>query len=169
MYSIFSVYLLKLDGAFDAEHKHLFNEFGINLRKNKMLAQSVEYYQRALQLTANDENLHMNLARVLLETKDMDGCLEHLFTALELAPRHEISLKFLAWLLQKSMVPAEKMERVREILTAASQAAAPRPAPAQAPQAAAAQPAAPQTGPSQATAAQATASQGAPSAGPGPQ
>ena len=24
--------LLKLDGAFDAEHKHLFNEFGINLR-----------------------------------------------------------------------------------------------------------------------------------------
>ncbi|MDE5880052.1 MAG: hypothetical protein K2G99_08600, partial [Desulfovibrio sp.] len=90
--------LLKLDGAFDAEHKHLFNEFGINLRKNKMLAQSVEYYQRALQLTANDENLHMNLARVLLETRDMDGCLEHLFAALELAPRHEVSLKFLKWL-----------------------------------------------------------------------
>lgn len=124
--------LLKLDGAFDAEHKHLFNEFGINLRKNKMLAQSVEYYQRALQLTANDENLHMNLARVLLETKDMDGCLEHLFTALELAPRHEVSLKFLAWLLQKSLVPAEKMDRVREVLTAASQGGAPRPAQARA-------------------------------------
>lgn len=120
--------LLKLDGAFDAEHKHLFNEFGINLRKNKMLTQSVEYYQRALQLTANDENLHMNLARVLLETKDMDGCLEHLFTALELSPRHEISLKFLAWLLQKSLVPAEKMDKVRELLSAASQGAAPHPA-----------------------------------------
>lgn len=132
--------LLKLDGAFDAEHKHLFNEFGINLRKNKMLAQSVEYYERALQLTANDENLHMNLARVLLETRDMDGCLEHLFTALELAPRHEVSLKFLAWLLQKSMVPAEKMDKVRELLTAASQGA--RPA-AGASQAAAPQSAAP--------------------------
>ncbi|MBD5626967.1 MAG: hypothetical protein HDQ90_05735 [Desulfovibrio sp.] len=132
--------LLKLDGAFDAEHKHLFNEFGINLRKNKMLAQSVEYYQRALQLTANDENLHMNLARVLLETRDMDGCLEHLFAALELAPRHEVSLKFLAWLLQKSMVPAEKMDKVRELLTAASQGA--RAAAAAAPSAAPAAPAA---------------------------
>lgn len=122
--------LVKLDGAFEAEHKHLFNEFGINLRKHKMLSQSVEYYRRALQLTANDENLHMNLARALLETKDIDGCLEQLFAALELSPRHEISLKFLAWLLQKSMVPAEKMDRVRELLGAASQGAAPHPAPA---------------------------------------
>lgn len=139
--------LLKLDGAFEAEHKHLFNEFGINLRKNKMLAQSVEYYQRALQITANDENLHMNLARVLLETKDMDGCLDHLFTALELAPRHEVSLKFLAWLLQKSMVPADKMDRVRELLTAAQSA----PRAPQAPAAAAAAPAgqAPSTAPAQ--------------------
>ena len=146
--------LLKLDGAFDAEHKHLFNEFGINLRKNKMLAQSVEYYQRALQLTANDENLHMNLARVLLETRDMDGCLEHLFTALTLAPRHEVSLKFLKWLLQKSMVPAEKLDRVRELLTASSQGA--RPAPAAE---AAAAPEAPAPGTSQAPAAGDAASQ----------
>ncbi|MDR1660218.1 MAG: tetratricopeptide repeat protein, partial [Desulfovibrio sp.] len=35
--------LVKLDNAFEAEHKHLFNEFGINLRKNRMLAQSLEY------------------------------------------------------------------------------------------------------------------------------
>lgn len=128
--------LVKMEAAFSPEHKHLFNEFGISLRKNKMLAQSVEYYQRALQITANDENLHMNLARVLLETKDMDGCLEHLFTALTLAPRHEVSLKFLKWLLQKSLVPAEKMDRVREVLTAATQGGAPRPAQAAAPAAA---------------------------------
>ena len=66
----------------------------------------------------------------------MDGCLDHLFTALTLAPRHEVSLKFLKWLLQKSMVPAEKMDRVREVLTAATQGAAPRAAQAQAPAAA---------------------------------
>ena len=128
--------LLNLEGTFEPEHKHLFNEFGINMRKNKMLAQSVEYYQRALQITANDENLHMNLARVLLETKDMDGCLEHLFTALTLAPRHEISLKFLKWLLQKSLVPAEKMDRVREVLTVAARGGAPAQAQATAPAAA---------------------------------
>lgn len=33
--------LVKLDGAFEPEHKHLFNEFGINLRKNHMLEQSL--------------------------------------------------------------------------------------------------------------------------------
>lgn len=136
--------LVKLDATCDPEHKHLFNEFGINLRKNKMFTQAVEYYQRALGITANDENLHMNLARVLLETKDMDGCLEHLFAALEIAPRHEVSLKFLAWLLQKSMVPAEKMEKVREVLTAATKGGA-RSAQA-APAAPAAAPAAPAAG-----------------------
>lgn len=108
--------LVKLDGAFEAEHKHLFNEFGINLRKNKMLTQAVEYYQRALQLSERDENLHMNLARALLETRDMEGCLDHLFKALELAPGHEISLKFLAWLMKKNLVPAERQEMARQAL-----------------------------------------------------
>lgn len=102
--------LVKLEGAFEPEHKHLFNEFGINLRKSGMLSQAVEYYQRALELSPNDENLHTNLARALLETKDIDGCLEHLFKALELAPGHGISVKFLDWMLKKSLVPDDKLE-----------------------------------------------------------
>lgn len=108
--------LVKLESAFEAEHKHLFNEFGINLRKNKMLTQAVEYYRKALDLSQNDENLHMNLARALLETKDMDGCLEHLFKALELNPQHPMSLKFLNWLNSKSLIPEDKQEAAREAL-----------------------------------------------------
>lgn len=108
--------LVKLEAAYEPEHKHLFNEFGINLRKSKMLPQAVEYYQRALQLSPNDENLHTNLARALLETKDMDGCLEHLFKALDLAPGHEISLKFLKWLIGKSLIPDDKMEMAKQAL-----------------------------------------------------
>lgn len=108
--------LVKLEGAFEVEHKHLFNEFGINLRKSKMLTQAVEYYQRALQLSKEDENLHTNLARALLETKDINGCLDHLFKALELAPGHEISLKFLQWMLKKSLVPEGRLDDVKQAL-----------------------------------------------------
>mgnify|MGYP006300448573 FL=1 len=36
-----------LDAAFGEEHKHLFNEFGISLRKSGMGQQAVEYYERA--------------------------------------------------------------------------------------------------------------------------
>lgn len=119
--------LVKLDAAFEPQHKHLFNEFGINLRKNKMLAESREYYARALQLSPKDENLNMNMARVLLESKDMDGCVDYLLEALRLAPRHEQSLKFMSWLIQKNLIPAGKMDDVKQAI-AASKAAAPSPA-----------------------------------------
>lgn len=108
--------LVNMDAAFAAEHKHLFNEFGINLRKNKMLTQAVEYYQRALTLSQNDENLHMNLARALLETKDIDGCLNHLFEALKIAPSHGMSLKFLGWMLGKSLIPEERLAEAHALL-----------------------------------------------------
>ena len=120
--------LVNLEGAFEAEHKHLFNEFGINLRKNKMLDASVKYYQRALQLSAGDENLHMNLARVFLETKDINSCVNHLLDALKIAPRHESSLKFLGWMIQKNLVPPDRQAEVKEVLQAVAQAAQASPA-----------------------------------------
>ena len=116
--------LVKLEAAFEPEHKHLFNEFGINLRKSKMLQESFEYYQRALELSPTDENLYMNMARVLLELKDIGQCVDYLLKALELAPRHETSLKFLAWLIQKQLVPADRIEGVRAALQAAQNGAA---------------------------------------------
>lgn len=132
--------LVKLDAAFEPQHKHLFNEFGINLRKNKMLAESREYYARALQLSPKDENLNMNMARVLLESKDLEGCVDYLLEALRLAPRHEPSLKFMSWLIQKNLAPADKMDAIKQALAAARQPAAASAAPAaegSAPQAAA--------------------------------
>ena len=111
--------LVKLDAAFGAEHKHLFNDFGINLRKNRMFLQAINYYGRALELTGHDENLHINMARALLESNNIPGCVEHLFTALELAPAHENALKFLDWLVKKNMVPMDKQERAQQLLTPA--------------------------------------------------
>ena len=133
--------LIKLEGAYEPEQKHLFNEFGINLRKNKMNDQAVEYYQRALQLSPNDENLHMNVARALFETQNYGECIDHLAKSLEISPGHDHSLKFIAWLTQKNLVPDDKKQLVKDTIQNFSQkkpgqisTQAPKPATPAAPQ-----------------------------------
>lgn len=108
--------LVKLDATFAGEHKHLFNDFGINLRKSGMYKQAVDYYKRALDLSSKDENLHYNLARAHLECKEVKECIASLLDALELNPVHEISAKFLMWLAQKNLVPADQEATVLEAL-----------------------------------------------------
>ncbi|MCC8194122.1 MAG: hypothetical protein LIP28_05710 [Deltaproteobacteria bacterium] len=108
--------LVKLDGAFEAEHKHLFNDFGINLRKNGMYDQSIAYYSRALELTQHDENLYYNIARAFLEKKDPGSALDHLLKGLELNPAQDTLLKFLMWMVTKDMVPADKKQAVAAAL-----------------------------------------------------
>ncbi|MCL1986014.1 MAG: hypothetical protein FWG59_06180 [Betaproteobacteria bacterium] len=114
--------LVKLDAAFEPEHKNMFNDFGINLRKAKMYRQAVTYYSRALELSTDDENLHINVARALFEIKDTDGCVEHLLTALAIAPKQEQAMKFLLWLVEKKLVAAPVAERIHQAL---AQGAAP--------------------------------------------
>lgn len=79
--------LVELDGAFDQEYKHLFNELGIQLRKNGLFDEAVDYYSRALDLSRDDENLHFNLARSHFEKQQWLPCFKHLCQALELNPK----------------------------------------------------------------------------------
>jgi len=108
--------LVKLDAAFEPEHKHMFNDFGINLRKAKMYRQAVIYYNRAMEMTKDDENLHINMARALFETKDIEGCVAQLLKALELVPKQEQATKFLLWLVEKKLVAEPAVERIRKAL-----------------------------------------------------
>ena len=62
--------IIKTDSSFEDEHKHLFNEYGIALRRKKLIGQSVDYYRRALELSDDDENLWYNLARAQFERKE---------------------------------------------------------------------------------------------------
>ncbi len=132
--------VVKLDGAFEQEHKHLFNEFGINLRKNGLLDQAVTYYKRALELSSHDENLHYNMARAYLEKKQIPEALDSLLAGLAINPGQETLVKFLAWMLSKSLIPdnkkpdvAQALQRAKEAMAAASaparQEAAPAPEP----------------------------------------
>jgi len=93
--------IVGLDAAFAPEHKHLFNEFGISLRKSRMVDQSVEYYTRALTLSTTDENLHYNVARAYYDKGDLEKCREHLAEASRLNPDHEEVKKFIEFLDKK--------------------------------------------------------------------
>jgi tetratricopeptide (TPR) repeat protein len=93
-----------LEAAFETEHKHLFNEFGISLRKNRMYDQALEYYTRALELTKDDENLHLNIARAYMEKGMMEEAVDHIRKALDLSPGHPEGVKFWAYMTEKGYV-----------------------------------------------------------------
>lgn len=90
--------LIAMDAPFAGEHKHMFNEFGINLRKSKMIPQAVEYYSKAIQLSPKDEHLRYNLARALFDDKNYAKAREELNTSLEINPDFTEAKKFIAYL-----------------------------------------------------------------------
>ncbi|EPR41968.1 Tetratricopeptide TPR_2 repeat-containing protein [Desulfovibrio sp. X2] len=87
--------LIDLEGTFSPEHKHLFNEFGIALRKRGLSDKTLRYYNKALELAPDDENLLFNLARCHFERGDEAAFFDHLGRALAIAPKHPESLRLL--------------------------------------------------------------------------
>jgi tetratricopeptide (TPR) repeat protein len=87
--------LVQLDEAFEAEHKHLFNEFGIGLRKKGMHKLAVDYYTKAAGLAPDDEHLHFNIARASHAMGDLDKARDHLRTCLEMNPDFQDARQFL--------------------------------------------------------------------------
>jgi tetratricopeptide (TPR) repeat protein len=96
--------ILGLETAFSDDHKHLFNEYGIALRKKKLFGQAVDYYRRALDLSHDDENLWYNLARAQYERQDWAACAEAVTKCLELDPKHEEGRKMMDYLTRKGLV-----------------------------------------------------------------
>ncbi len=76
--------IITLEAAFGEEHKHLFNEFGIKMRKHAMYAQALRYYFKAYRLTKGDENLHYNIARTYFEKGRLKLARRFLDMALEI-------------------------------------------------------------------------------------
>ena len=88
--------LVALKGAFEGRHKHLFNEFGIKLRRNRMFAEALKYYSRAYQLSKDDEHLLYNMARTLYEKGNHAGAARLLDKALRLRSNFPEALEFKA-------------------------------------------------------------------------
>lgn len=102
--------LVHLDATYDKEHKHLFNEFGMNLRKNKMLDQALSYYQRAEELAAGDDNLMFNIARAFFDKKQYDKTAEYLQKAVGLNAANAEARRFLTFLAEKGLAKASAPE-----------------------------------------------------------
>lgn len=81
--------LIDLPGAFDPRHKHMFNEFGIRLRKNRMFCEALLFYARAVPLAPGDDHLLYNIARTFFDRGDYDRADLFLCRALVLNPRFE--------------------------------------------------------------------------------
>lgn len=107
--------LINLEGSYETKHKHLFNEFGINLRKSKLFEQSITYYQKAITINQSDENLYLNLARVYLEQENIPLCFQNVVKALEISPKNELALKFVHWLKTKKMITAEQINILKTL------------------------------------------------------
>jgi tetratricopeptide (TPR) repeat protein len=87
--------LMSLEDTFSTEYKHLFNEFGVALRKMALYDSALRYYFKALQLSERDDHLHFNVSRVYFEMGDLDGCKRHLELSLGLNPDNEHSRLFI--------------------------------------------------------------------------
>lgn len=81
--------IITLEAAFGEEHKHLFNEFGIKMRKHKMYAQALRYYFKAFRLTRKDENLLYNISRTYFEKGRFKLARKFLNMALVMNPSFE--------------------------------------------------------------------------------
>jgi tetratricopeptide (TPR) repeat protein len=97
--------LLKLDEAFEATQRIELNRFGMSLRKSKMFDKALKLYFKALEIKADDEHLHFNLARVYYEKGETGRCRKHLMDAKRLNPHFAEALKFLKYL-EKHPTPA---------------------------------------------------------------
>ena len=75
-----------IDSLYDKENKHLFNEYGIELRKGKMYDMAIDNYRKALEIDAEDEALYFNLARAWHESGKLDEAVESLKKALAMKP-----------------------------------------------------------------------------------
>jgi tetratricopeptide (TPR) repeat protein len=122
--------LVDVKAAFDGKNQHLFNEFGIALRKSQLFNEATAYYRRALDYVKDDENLYYNLARSRYEQGDWDGCLEGLILSNRLNPKLTVArdlFKLIVGLAEderllerydKPPVPPEVARRARQMLAA---------------------------------------------------
>lgn len=101
--------LSEIDAIFEEENKHIFNEFGIELRKASMADEAMANYMKALEISPNDEHLYFNIARLYYDARDWEKALIWIEKSLKINPYFRDAKQFDA-LIRKEMLEEEKME-----------------------------------------------------------
>ena len=90
--------LAEVEEGIVPEHKYMFAEFGINLRKGEMPEIALAHAKRVLSLAPGDGNAHFNIARIYHILGKLGEAEQHLLAALEFAPDLEYAKDFLAYI-----------------------------------------------------------------------
>jgi tetratricopeptide (TPR) repeat protein len=86
--------LSEVEAIFEEENKHLFNEFGIELRKANMIDEALANYLKAIEISPGDEHLHFNIARLYYDMKELESAHKWLQKALEINPHFRDAQQF---------------------------------------------------------------------------
>ncbi|MBN2298388.1 MAG: hypothetical protein JXM72_07330 [Deltaproteobacteria bacterium] len=99
--------LSEIDAIFEEDNKHIFNEFGIELRKANMIEEALGNYMKALEISPNDEHLYFNIARVYYDRRDWTNALNWIEKAMRVNPHFRDAKQFDA-LIRKEMKEEEE-------------------------------------------------------------
>ena len=110
--------LSEIEAIFEEENKHIFNEFGIELRKASMTEEALSNYLKAITISPQDEHLHFNIARIYYDKEKWDNALDWLHKALEINSHFSDAQKFESLILKKmqelGITPQEKSDVAEE-------------------------------------------------------
>lgn len=95
--------LSEIDAIFEEENKHIFNEFGIELRKASMTQEALANYMKALEISPNDEHLYFNIARLYYDAQEWTNALAWVEKSIKINPHFCEARQFEA-LIRKAMV-----------------------------------------------------------------
>ncbi len=98
--------LSQVDAIFEEDNKHIFNEFGIELRKANMNDEALSNYLKALEISPADENLYFNVARLYFDAKDMEYALIWIEKAVAANPAFREARQF-EGLIRKELLGAD--------------------------------------------------------------
>ena len=90
--------LLSINGNFTSNHKFMFSEFGLALRREKLQQLAMSSHLRALECAPNDEHVLFNIARTDYELGNAESAKERLRKALALYPEFTAAKTFLEFL-----------------------------------------------------------------------
>lgn len=72
------------------DHKHMFRDFGVTLRKKSLPELSLQCAKRAVELSPNDDHARFNLARILGMLGKYDAAAEQIGIARKLGPKEKV-------------------------------------------------------------------------------
>lgn len=105
--------LSQIDALFEEENKHVFNEFGIELRKLEKYDLAIANYEKSITIDPLDEALYFNLARAYDKKDLLSKAIEKLKEALKINEDFPEAQSYLSVLIEKEKKMIKDLSRTK--------------------------------------------------------